>query len=156
MLLIMDAREKKMQGIRRKQADPPLSPTKKPTSISVLVALLIILFSIAGYVTIQNIQLQRLLAIPANYDECTKAKGSLIRDSYPPTCITTAGKRFTGPVTTTDLDDRKPASDDATTQTGYTCPTNGYVDCTTNTKGPVKYECTPQAYNWYEAHCSDF
>jgi hypothetical protein len=39
---------------------------------------------------------------------------------------------------------------------GYVCPTNSYVDCTSGPNSGVKYECTPQALNWFKANCPNF
>jgi hypothetical protein len=36
---------------------------------------------------------------PANFNECSVAKGSIIQESYPPVCISKKGQRFIKPLT---------------------------------------------------------
>lgn len=40
----------------------------------------------------------RQQAKPTSYEECTMAKGSVIQESYPATCITKSGQRFVQPL----------------------------------------------------------
>jgi len=45
-----------------------------------------------------NSQTGKKVAKVTNYDECLKAEGSIVQDSYPATCITKGKQRFTQPI----------------------------------------------------------
>lgn len=38
----------------------------------------------------------------------------------------------------------------------YTCPSSGYVDCMPNPNAGVRFECTPEAFDWYKTNCPNF
>ena len=58
------------------------------------VILLIIVSVFAGSLLYQNKQLKDQLKINS-FEDCAKAKNSLIQESYPPVCVTKDGRRFT-------------------------------------------------------------
>lgn len=41
-------------------------------------------------------------------------------------------------------------------KTGYTCPSNGWIDCMPQPNEGIRYECTPEAMNWYKSNCPNF
>lgn len=74
----------------------------------------------------------------------TAKSGFLILQNDNPSGIPEKSILFTVPVSFTDTDEAK-----------YVCPANGYVDCMPG-PGGVKYECTPEAMDWYTKNCPDF
>ncbi len=56
------------------------------------------LLGLSGFLAFQNWQLQKQLMTPTTYEECVASKGSTIQESYPATCVSISGARFTQPM----------------------------------------------------------
>ncbi len=62
--------------------------------------LMLILFGIAFLIAYQGEKSKKSgSSTPSSYDECTNSAGSIIQESYPSTCVTKDGKRFTQKLT---------------------------------------------------------
>src|SRR3989344_676844 len=57
--------------------------------------LMILLFGAAFFIAYQKVNKPK---IPQNYEDCTKTKGSIIRESYPAVCVTKDKKEFIQPI----------------------------------------------------------
>ena len=69
--------------------------TAPATSMILSALLMISLFGTAFFIAYQKVNKP---SIPTNYQECTKSKGSLIRESYPAVCVTKSGTEFIQPL----------------------------------------------------------
>ncbi|GEM_PF-2393866 len=67
-----------------------------PVFFTILVLTLLVVTGVFGY---QNWQLRQQLNAPTTYEECIKAPGSVLQESYPATCVTRNGERFKQPLT---------------------------------------------------------
>jgi len=74
---------------------------KSKLSLPIIVALVILILALGtvGYLVYKNAT-SRTLNI-TTYQDCAKAKGSLIQESFPPVCVTKDGQRFTQEVSST-------------------------------------------------------
>lgn len=64
-------------------------------SMVVSAVLMFFLFVVSFFIAYQTINKQKP---PENYDECTKTRGSIIRESYPAVCVTKDNKEFIQPL----------------------------------------------------------
>ena len=71
--------------------------------------------------SLNNASQNNLASLPAikTFDDCQKAKGSKLQETYPEVCVTTSGKSFTNP--------DQQAVPKATTKGSKTFKSNGYV-----------------------------
>lgn len=76
----------------------------------------------------------------SSYDECTKSRESIIRESYPATCITDKGISFTQPIPSRE----------------YACPKTEWIDCMPGPNKGIKPECTDEYLAWAKINCPDF
>lgn len=67
--------------------------------IYVWVICIIIITMISGYLTYKNFALQKNIRTPSSFIECTNMPDSIIRESFPPVCVTKDGLTFTQPLT---------------------------------------------------------
>jgi len=84
------------------QTPPPSIPpsTSKPAVFPILfVVLILALLGATGVFAYQNWQMRQRLNAPTTYEECIKAPGSSLQESYPGTCVTKDGKSFVQPLT---------------------------------------------------------
>ena len=65
--------------------------TSPAVSMSLTALLMIFLFGAAFFIAYQKVNKPK---IPQNYEDCTKSKGSIIRESYPAVCVTKNKKEF--------------------------------------------------------------
>jgi hypothetical protein len=76
----------------------------KPKSNKILLVgvalLLLAIIGAAAYLFFQNQSSPTVQ--PTSYEECTKAEGSVIQESYPATCVTKDGNRFVQPISEED------------------------------------------------------
>jgi hypothetical protein len=81
------------------QAPPVPSPTPSSERGSLFwIVLSIIFFGTTVFFAYQYWQLTH--ATPTvSYEDCLKAPGSIVQESYPATCVTKDGNRFTQPLT---------------------------------------------------------
>jgi len=85
-------------------SQPVQQPIEKPKSknnflMVVATILLIMAVGAIGYFVYKNL-IAKSPAI-ASYEDCTKAKGSVIQESFPPVCVTKNGQRFVQEVSPT-------------------------------------------------------
>src|SRR5690242_19880138 len=73
-----------------------VEPQKHTAFLWIVVTFL--LLGVSGFLAYQNWQLRQMINAPTSYQECVDAPGSLIQESYPATCVTKAGARFTQPL----------------------------------------------------------
>lgn len=84
----------------------PIEKPKSKNNLLMVVAIILLIMAVGavGYFVYEN-----LIAKPpviASYDDCTKAKGSVIQESFPPVCVTKGGQQFTqevSPIPTPDV-----------------------------------------------------
>lgn len=88
-----------------------------PVFFTVLVSILLVT---TGLLVYQNRQLRQQLNAPTTYAECLKTPGSVLQESYPATCVTTNGLRFTQPLT--PLNETTKGTLEATVMRSPTCP----------------------------------
>src|SRR3989338_2886533 len=75
----------------------PVIPTAAPKASRFpifFVVLILILLTVTGVFAYQNWQMRQQLNAPTTYEECIKAPGSVLQESYPATCVTKDGKSF--------------------------------------------------------------
>jgi len=99
---------------------------------------------------------QEYIAAPpvSTYEECINAKGSVIQESYPATCVTRDKKRFTQPLTD---EERKKLDRDATPpMETFTCPETAWVDCMPGPDRGTKMECSSEYLTWAKTNCPNF
>lgn len=66
------------------------------TPVILTVLLMFFLFGTSAFIAYQS--QQRKIPPPTNFEECSKIKSSIIRESYPAVCVTKSGKEFIQPV----------------------------------------------------------
>jgi hypothetical protein len=93
------------------QPEVPQSPTPESTQTppeipkpksnrTLMIGVVLLLLAVTGAATYLLFQNQSSSTEkPTSYDECTKAEGSVIQESYPATCVTKNGDRFLQPLT---------------------------------------------------------
>ena len=69
--------------------------TSPAVSMTLTALLMIFLFGAAFFIAYQKVNKPKL---PQNYEDCTKSKGSIIRESYPAVCVTKDKKEFIQPI----------------------------------------------------------
>lgn len=67
--------------------------------IYIWVVCIVIITIISGYLTYRNFTLQKNIPAPSSFIECTNMADSIIRESFPPVCVTKNGVSFTQPLT---------------------------------------------------------
>lgn len=79
---------------------PPVAPTKpKNVFLTVLIVIIVLLsLGAAGFFAYRYMQQKQQAAI-TTFEACTKTSGSMVQTSYPATCVTRDGRRFTQPLT---------------------------------------------------------
>lgn len=131
------------------------------TAVIWMAVITIVLTAEAGFLYYQNLQLEKQINIlqspPVIISPApTSEPMTTVRPSLTPTCrprpaCLDATPRCLIPETS----DMCPAPT-KTPSTLYTCPSNGWVDCMPGPRAGVKYECTPEAFSWYQTNCPDF
>ena len=69
--------------------------TSPVVSMGLSTFLMIFLFGAAFFIAYQKVNKPK---IPQNFEDCTKTKGSIIRESYPAVCVTKDNKEFIQPL----------------------------------------------------------
>lgn len=80
------------------ESTPPPTQHTAPLPL-ILSALCALLFASTALLAYQNWQLRERLNAPTTYEACVASAGSIIQESYPATCVTKNGTRFTQPLT---------------------------------------------------------
>ena len=75
------------------------------------IALILIVWSIVSFIAYQNKKLQEKNVNISSYEECLKASGSIIQESYPQMCVAKDGKRFVQPLSEEEQKNLKPPND---------------------------------------------
>jgi len=79
---------------------------KNTNGSAILVAVLVVVTGIVAYLAWNYYQ-----PTPADYQECLSARGSVLQESYPATCVTTKGDRFVQPLTDEEKKNLLPPKD---------------------------------------------
>ncbi len=120
-------------------ASPPDTAITAPQKLSlrpVYTALILIFGILLGAGGLFAYQEYTASPVVTSYEECVKARGSVIQESYPATCVTRDGKRFVQPL---DGPDTNPMYTDP-----LSCNTD--ADCTTGIQSNGCCKC-PMAIN---------
>jgi hypothetical protein len=110
------------------QSPPPdISIRPKKRSQYGWIVLCTLFLGISGFLAYQNWQLRQQIHTPTNYQECVEAAGSMIQESYPATCVTKNGARFTQPLTDEENKKLIPPTQQACTMEAKICPDGSAV-----------------------------
>lgn len=84
---------------------PPVEESKPKNNLLIIVAIILLVMAVGavGYFVYKNV-LVKTQPI-TSYDECAKAKGSIIQETFPPVCVTKDGQRFVQEVLPTPTPD---------------------------------------------------
>lgn len=94
----------------------PRHTSRLPLILSILC---VILFASTAFLAYQNWQLREQLNTPTTYETCIASPGSIIQESYPATCVTKHGARFTQPLTEEEQQKLVPPTEQTTLLTPY-------------------------------------
>jgi hypothetical protein len=161
------APEQTNPAVPPKATQPPEPQKMSNTIIFWMIGITVLLAVEAGFLYYKNIQLEkRINAIqtpPVIAQPTPDAFPSVIPNEPTVTSIVCGGfagtkcpSGYTCQVTATYPDATGTCVANSQTRTKLTCPQNGYVDCMPGPNSGVKYECTPEAMNWFKANCPDF
>jgi hypothetical protein len=101
------------------------SSKKRPPNVWIVLCALFL--GVLGFLAYQNWQLRQQIHTPTTYQECVEAPGSMIQESYPATCITKNGARFTQPLTNEESKKLVPPIQQACTMEAKICPDGSAV-----------------------------
>jgi len=89
----------------------PEGQVKSKSNKILFIGVVILILAIIGtaiYLYFQSQNKNEPLVMPTTYEECEKAEGSVIQESYPATCVTKEGSRFIQPLSEEQKKDLQP------------------------------------------------
>lgn len=140
----------------------PTSPPKPPYQYILALCTLLLLIS-TGFLAYQNMQLKQELMRDWRVPPPTAItpKSTLDQIDEPQviptgaTCGGIVGKKCPNGETC-KITSNYPDAMGTCAKSTLTCPSNGWVDCEPSPNAGIRYECTPEAMNWYKENCPNF
>lgn len=89
-----------------------IPPSKTFPYLTLVLSFVVTVLGVStGLLAYENKLLRDKLSTPTNYKACMEAQGSLVQESYPATCVTVSGARFTEPLGDTEKKKLLPPQD---------------------------------------------
>lgn len=122
-------------------------PTNFLKSKTITILTIIAFFSALAFLLFH----QGYIFNPANFQECSSLKASIIQESYPATCVTVSGESFIQQLSASERQQLLPPTDEGQ----FSCPDSGYIDCMPSIGDQTK-DCSDLRIKWAEDNCPSF